>query len=529
MSLRSTLCKEACHTVAELSVALADQFEPFTEYFMPILIKLTGNSVNIIAEAGNQCIATILRSSKVDKVIPQICQMTSSNHNTMRLRSMEYIFQLMVDSPHSTVSLLDKYADQLSNCIQQGLTDAIPSVRSTSRQCFPHFKSRWPERANRIFNSIPANAQKYLCEEITEEIHPRGQLSKTTSWKKPQKKDTKTPSTGSVVPARIAISSNSQNSTNSNTFNHTYPISFSLPNSLSNGMRPERLEEKFVAAESNTQSKKYLSNSAPIRVDLMEEPSSKTANARKDNGKLKTPSRGNLYRVEMIKSLTVYTLAGSNKGMGIIQRVFAEASNHSSGSNNKPNASKESQQIQKIDMQPSIILDTNFEDDDDGSFDISTILDNASSNLWSVRLECFKQLKNALQVSRPQMMHHFSKIIRLITKHLTDTHHKVLLQVLEAVVVLVSNYSQPLAPHLETILPLLVKLLSDGKERLLNTNQLLLESILKTFEGDLLMPIFLRALELPHLKVKLCCLEYVHRLLPQTTQFFQNKSRIPHQ
>lgn len=76
---------------------------------------------------------------------------------------MEFILKILGESPSSPY--LEKYIDLLEETIIKGLTDALPSVRSTSRQCYSLFSEKWKQRGILLFDKLTHDVQKYLHEQ----------------------------------------------------------------------------------------------------------------------------------------------------------------------------------------------------------------------------------------------------------------------------------------------------------------------------------------------------------------------------
>jgi CLIP-associating protein 1/2 len=159
--LRSTIVKEACETLTLLSTALSDSFDSFSEYFLPVLLKIVINSISIIAETGHKCIKNVLQNTRNDKLLPTIIK-SSNNHKLLKYRCIDYLLVFLTELSTNT---LEKYQDIIEDHIKVRLSDALPEVRSTAKQCYWSYCSHFPERANSIFNSLDSSVQKHLKDE----------------------------------------------------------------------------------------------------------------------------------------------------------------------------------------------------------------------------------------------------------------------------------------------------------------------------------------------------------------------------
>jgi len=144
--LRSAIAKEACATVNLLVKALGDAFEPLTEYFIPVLCKLTIITIEVISEAGNNCIRTIITYCRLGKAISKILENCYARHSALRTRCTEFVLLLLEVSAGAT---LDNYISDIEECIKAAIQDALPDVRQCARKCFWAFSMLYKDRATR--------------------------------------------------------------------------------------------------------------------------------------------------------------------------------------------------------------------------------------------------------------------------------------------------------------------------------------------------------------------------------------------
>jgi hypothetical protein len=99
-------------------------------------------------------------------LIPQIAKNATATHNALRIRCIEYVLLILSES---TTQQLEKHADIFEEIVSTSLTDALPEVRATSRQCFAVFNRHWSHRGDKVFNTLEPSVQKYLYEEYNRE------------------------------------------------------------------------------------------------------------------------------------------------------------------------------------------------------------------------------------------------------------------------------------------------------------------------------------------------------------------------
>ena len=91
-------------------------------------------------------------------MLPTIIK-NSSNHKLLKFRCIDYVLVLLTELPTNS---LEKYQDIIEDNIKARVSDALPEVRSTAKQCYWSYCSHFPERTTPLFNSLDTNVQKHL-------------------------------------------------------------------------------------------------------------------------------------------------------------------------------------------------------------------------------------------------------------------------------------------------------------------------------------------------------------------------------
>lgn len=82
--LRSQIVREACITLAYLSVRLTNRFERTAEGVLPALISLIQNSAKIISTSGTVALRYIITHTHATKLVPLILAGTESKAKDIR-------------------------------------------------------------------------------------------------------------------------------------------------------------------------------------------------------------------------------------------------------------------------------------------------------------------------------------------------------------------------------------------------------------------------------------------------------------
>jgi hypothetical protein len=89
----------------------------------------------------------------------------------------------------------------------------------------------------------------------------------------------------------------------------------------------------------------------------------------------------------------------------------------------------------------------------------------------------------------------FCKIVNLHFDHLDDSHFKVILVVHKSFSKLINSFGETLEPYLSEIIPRLLVNLSDKREKISSSANILLNLLNQRYGGDKLLKYFLNVLD----------------------------------
>jgi CLIP-associating protein 1/2 len=90
--LRSQIVREACITLAYMSVRLTNRFERTAEGILPAMLNLIQNSAKVISTSGTVALRFIISNTQASKLIPLILAGTESKAKDIRRFENEYYF-----------------------------------------------------------------------------------------------------------------------------------------------------------------------------------------------------------------------------------------------------------------------------------------------------------------------------------------------------------------------------------------------------------------------------------------------------
>jgi CLIP-associating protein 1/2 len=161
--LRSSIFKAACAAIGEISRALGDGFEAHAAHFLPLIWIKTVVSIQVIADAADECVSAVLRHTQAPRLLPRILEGGTADRNgRIRATCMGYLALCL---QHWSEPALARAVGAMDDAIRRGFADASGEARSAARRCFWAFKPRWPERAQALMDTLEPSTQRLLLAE----------------------------------------------------------------------------------------------------------------------------------------------------------------------------------------------------------------------------------------------------------------------------------------------------------------------------------------------------------------------------
>ncbi|XP_030202323.1 CLIP-associating protein 2 isoform X13 [Gadus morhua] len=157
--LRSQVVREACITVANLSMVLGNKFDHGAEAIVPILFNLIPNCAKVMATSGVFAIRFIIRHTHVPRLIPLITSNCTCKSVAVRRRCFDFLDLLLQEwQTHS----LERHTAVLVDSIKKGLGDADSEARVEARKAYWGLRNHFPSETDALFNSLEPSYQRTL-------------------------------------------------------------------------------------------------------------------------------------------------------------------------------------------------------------------------------------------------------------------------------------------------------------------------------------------------------------------------------
>ena len=178
---RSTIVREVCSLIAQLAQSCGDRLCKLAESWVPELLKLCYNSVQVMRDSADQCISIVIQHSQAPRLLPRVAHAgSSSRHAVLREKCMGFITVAMTHWTNAAVEKNDGLED-VCEAIRLGLNDASPDTRHGARHAFCALSARWPQRAADMQGRLPGTVLKALANHATTAAAAAANATTTTT------------------------------------------------------------------------------------------------------------------------------------------------------------------------------------------------------------------------------------------------------------------------------------------------------------------------------------------------------------
>ncbi|CAF0708573.1 unnamed protein product [Brachionus calyciflorus] len=160
--LRSQIVREACITLAYLSITFGNRLDTFMEFQMTNLINLIQNSAKIMATSALISLRFIIGHTQTPKLVPFFATAIESKSKDIRRAGCEFINQICQTWEPNTI---DKVSNQLFNSLKKGIVDADKDARAFARTAFWSYYNHYPNQAEIIINGLDPKTRDTLLKE----------------------------------------------------------------------------------------------------------------------------------------------------------------------------------------------------------------------------------------------------------------------------------------------------------------------------------------------------------------------------
>ncbi|KAG0200227.1 hypothetical protein BGX28_006654 [Mortierella sp. GBA30] len=156
---RTRLTGAACEMVEKLATAMGRDFGlHFADFFTGALLKVCARTNKVMVSRAVKALNGIINAG-CPAVLPKACQAFSTNNKTLRIACIGLIASCIAQY---AAQELESYLASFEPVLKEGVSDAAPEVRDTSRKSFKIYAQKFPERSAILTEKLPGNVLKYL-------------------------------------------------------------------------------------------------------------------------------------------------------------------------------------------------------------------------------------------------------------------------------------------------------------------------------------------------------------------------------
>ncbi|KAG0229017.1 hypothetical protein BGW42_001838 [Actinomortierella wolfii] len=156
---RTRLSGTACDMVDKLAKAMQSDFGPLLgEVFTGPLLQVCARTNKVMVTRAVKALQSTVDAGSL-VCLPKACAEIASPNKTLRIACIGLVARSI---DRFSAQELEPFVTIFEPVLKEGVSDAAPEVRDTSRKSFKAYASKFPERATALMATMPANVLKYL-------------------------------------------------------------------------------------------------------------------------------------------------------------------------------------------------------------------------------------------------------------------------------------------------------------------------------------------------------------------------------
>ncbi|KAG0006871.1 hypothetical protein BGZ65_002500 [Modicella reniformis] len=156
---RTRLSGTACELVEKLATSMGRDFGLyFADLFTGPLLKVCARTNKVMVTRAVNALNSIINAGCLAP-LPKACQSFSTNNKALRIACVGLVASCIAHFPSQE---LEPFLAAFEPLLKEGVSDAAPEVRDTSRKSFKVFAEKFPERSQMMTTTLPVNVLKYL-------------------------------------------------------------------------------------------------------------------------------------------------------------------------------------------------------------------------------------------------------------------------------------------------------------------------------------------------------------------------------
>ncbi|KAI1310557.1 hypothetical protein EDD11_003699 [Mortierella claussenii] len=156
---RTRLSGAACELVEKLSTEMGRDFGlHFPDLFTGALLKVCARTNKVMVSRAVKALNSMINAGSL-ATLPKACQAFATNNKSLRIACIGIIASCIAQFSSQE---LEPFLAAFEPVLKEGVSDAAPEVRDTSRKSFKVYAEKFPERSQMMTATLPGNVLKYL-------------------------------------------------------------------------------------------------------------------------------------------------------------------------------------------------------------------------------------------------------------------------------------------------------------------------------------------------------------------------------
>lgn len=174
-TLRTTLSMHTIYLIRQLALAYAHELDHTLDAFFTALIRMAGFTKKMVATASQVAVSTILATVPLRSVHWSQIQLGMGDKSAAtRVHMVKHLNVVLQMHAHRRGAIeAHGGLDALTHCLARALGDQNVEVRTTARDTFLLFHSRYPAQATSVLNALPPAARKQTAAMIDKPSEPK--------------------------------------------------------------------------------------------------------------------------------------------------------------------------------------------------------------------------------------------------------------------------------------------------------------------------------------------------------------------
>lgn len=160
--LRSSIVRETCRLLISLSKILGTGMSGCIVALIPNIIANSYVTVKVIRESSITCTSELITRVPSVTYLPPLLNLLNDAHAPARASATKHIGDVLQGDEAVCLSEHKDVLDQVLTIIPKVFEDKDPEVRKNSIFLFKEYKKRFPDKADSLFPTLSARAQKAI-------------------------------------------------------------------------------------------------------------------------------------------------------------------------------------------------------------------------------------------------------------------------------------------------------------------------------------------------------------------------------